>query len=155
MTGKSTTSGLTAGEKFDPETVNRIMGKFGHSGFIGMEYVGHGEDWVELCFDWREDLVADPTTGILASSAVISLLDNATSMSIWTKLGSFRPQVTMDLRLDYLRPSPAGERVYGRGICYHLTRSVGFVRGIAHNGDIENPLAHAAGTFIRIGDRVA
>ena len=155
MTGKPTTSGLTAGEKFDPETVNRIMGKFGHSGFIGMEYVGHGDDWVELCFDWREDLVADPATGILASSAVISLLDNATSMSIWTKLGSFRPQVTMDLRLDYLRPSPAGERVYGRGICYHLTRSIGFVRGIAHNGDIENPLAHAAGTFIRIGDRVA
>jgi acyl-coenzyme A thioesterase PaaI-like protein len=149
------TNGLIAGEKFDPETVNRIMGKFGHSGFIGMEYVGHGNDWVELSFDWREDLVADPTTGILASSAVISLLDNATSMSIWTKLGSFRPQVTMDLRLDYLRPSPAGERVYGRGICYHLTRSVGFVRGIAHNGDIEKPLAHAAGTFIRIGDRVA
>lgn len=155
MNDKPTTDGLTAGEKFDPETVNRIMGKFGHSGFIGMEYVGHGNDWVELSFDWREDLVADPTTGILASSAVISLLDNATSMSIWTKLGSFRPQVTMDLRLDYLRPSPAGERVYGRGICYHLTRSVGFVRGIAHNGDIEKPLAHAAGTFIRIGDRVA
>jgi acyl-coenzyme A thioesterase PaaI-like protein len=154
MNDKPTTDGLTAGEKFDPETVNRIMGKFGHSGFIGMEYVGHGNDWVELSFDWREDLVADPTTGILASSAVISLLDNATSMSIWTKLGSFRPQVTMDLRLDYLRPSPAGERVYGRGICYHLTRSVGFVRGIAHNGDIEKPLAHAAGTFIRIGDRV-
>jgi acyl-coenzyme A thioesterase PaaI-like protein len=154
MSDKPTTDGLTAGEKFDPETVNRIMGKFGHSGFIGMEYVGHGNDWVELSFDWREDLVADPTTGILASSAVISLLDNATSMSIWTKLGSFRPQVTMDLRLDYLRPSPAGERVYGRGICYHLTRSVGFVRGIAHNGDIEKPLAHAAGTFIRIGDRV-
>ena len=155
MSDKPTADGLTAGEKFDPETVNRIMGKFGHSGFIGMEYVGHGDDWVELCFDWREDLVADPATGILASSAVISLLDNATSMSIWTKLGSFRPQVTMDLRLDYLRPSPAGERVYGRGICYHLTRSVGFVRGIAHNGDVENPLAHAAGTFIRIGDRVA
>ena len=140
---------------FDPAMVNKLMGKFGHGGFLDMEYVGHGEDWVELAIDWRADLVADPETGILASAAVISLMDNATSMSIWTKLGEFRPQVTMDLRLDYLRPSPAGARVYGRGICYHLTQAIGFVRGFAHNGDIDDPLAHASGTFIRVGDRVS
>jgi len=139
---------------FDPALVNQLMGKFGHGGFLNMEYMGHGEDWVELAIDWRADLVADPETGILASAAVISLMDNATSMSIWTKLGEYRPQVTMDLRLDYLRPSPAGARVYGRGICYHLTQSIGFVRGYAHNGDIDDPLAHASGTFIRVGDRV-
>ena len=140
---------------FDPALVNKLMGKFGHGGFLNMEYMGHGEDWVELAIDWRADLVADLETGVLASAAVISLLDNATSMSIWTKLGEFRPQVTMDLRLDYLRPSPAGARVYGRGICYHLTQSIGFVRGFAHNGDIDDPLAHASGTFIRVGDRVS
>jgi acyl-coenzyme A thioesterase PaaI-like protein len=61
----------------------------------------------------------------------------------------------MDLRIDYLRPSPSGERVYGRGICYHLTNSIGFVRGFAHNGNPDEPLAHASGTFIRIGDRIS
>lgn len=140
---------------FDPALVNRLMGKFGHGGFLDMEYIGHGSDWVELAIDWRADLVADPDTGVLASAVVISLLDNATSMSIWTKLGEFRPQVTMDLRLDYLRPSPSGARVFGRGICYHLTHSIGFVRGIAHNGNPDDPLAHASGTFIRVGDRVS
>ena len=140
------------GDKFDPEMANQMMGNIGHSGFIGMNYVGHGDNWVELAFDWREDLVADTQSGIIASSAVISLLDNACSLSIWTRLGYFRPQVTMDLRLDYLRPSPSGERVYGKGVCYHMTKSVGFVRGIAHNGDPEKPLAHATGTFIRVGN---
>ena len=130
------------------------MGRIGHGGFLGMDYVDHGADWVEVAIDWRAELVGDPDTGVIASAVVISLLDNATSMAIWTKVGEFRPQVTMDLRLDYLRPSPAGARVYGRGICYHITRSIGFVRGIAHNGDIDDPLAHASGTFIRIGDRV-
>lgn len=139
---------------FDAELAIRFMGKAGHGGFLGMDYVGHGDDWTELSIDWREELVGDPATGVLASAVVISLLDNATSMSIWTKLGEFRPQVTMDLRLDYLRPSPKGARVYGRGICYHLTHSIGFVRGIAHNGNIDEPLAHASGTFIRVGDRV-
>lgn len=146
---------LPPGVKFDPKLANQLMGRFGHGGFLDMKYEGHGEDWVELAIDWRPDLVGDPDSGVLASAVVISLLDNATSMSIWTKLGGFRPQVTMDLRLDYLRPSPSGERVFGRGICYHITRSIGFVRGIAHNGDLNNPLAHASGTFIHVGDRVA
>jgi uncharacterized protein (TIGR00369 family) len=146
---------LTKMGDFDPALATQFMGKLGHGGFLDMNYHQHGEDWVELCIDWREDLVGDPASGVLASAVVISLMDNATSMAIWTKLGEFRPQVTMDLRLDYLRPSPKGARVYGRGICYHLTHSIGFVRGIAHNGDLNDPLAHATGTFIRVGDRLA
>lgn len=145
---------MSGESNFDPRLAIQFMGKAGHGGFLGMEYSGHGEDWVELMLDWRAELVGDPETGVLASAVIISLLDNSTSMSIWTKLGEFRPQVTMDLRLDYLRPSPKGARVYGRGICYHLTHSIGFVRGIAHNGDLDDPLAHASGTFIRVGDRV-
>lgn len=139
---------------FDPRMAQQFMGRLGHGGFIDMEYGGHGDDWVELYVDWREDLVGDPESGVLASAVIISLMDNATSMSIWTKLGEFRPQVTMDLRVDYLRPSPKGERVYGRGICYHISKSIGFVRGLAHNGDINKPLAHVSGTFIRVGDRL-
>lgn len=146
---------LTQMSRFDPALATQFMGKLGHGGFLDMNYHTHGDDWVELCIDWREDLVGDPASGVLASAVVISLMDNATSMAIWTKLGEFRPQVTMDLRLDYLRPSPEGARVYGRGICYHLTHSIGFVRGIAHNGDLNDPLAHASGTFIRVGDRIA
>ena len=157
MTTEITDIGTLApkGGGFDPALVNKFMGKHGHSGFLEMEYIGHGENWVELAIDWREDLVADPETGILASAVIISLMDNATSMSIWTKLNEFRPQATMDLRIDYLRPSPSGQRVYGRGICYHLTNSIGFVRGYAHNGNPDHPLAHASGTFIRTGGQAA
>jgi acyl-coenzyme A thioesterase PaaI-like protein len=139
---------------FDPSRIARFLTQFGHSGHIGTRYLAHGEDWVDLAFDWREDLVGDPESGVLASSAIISLMDMACSLAIWTKLGEFRPQVTMDLRVDYLRPSPKGERVFGRGICYHMTHSIGFVRGVAHNGDIDAPLAYVTGTFIRVGDRV-
>jgi uncharacterized protein (TIGR00369 family) len=161
MVAKAVTDGIAnlagampTGDAFDPKLVLQFIGRFGHGGFLGMEYIDHGDDWVELASDWREDLVADTQSGVLASSVVISLMDNATSLSIWTKLREFRPQVTMDLRIDYLRPSPAGARLYGRGICYHLTHKIGFVRGYAHNGDPSDPLAYASGTFIRMGDRV-
>jgi len=136
--------------KFDENLAMAMVATGGHGGHLGMEYGSHGDDWAELYMDWRADLVADEESGIFASSAVISLLDNATSLSIWAKLGHFRPQVTMDLRIDYLRPSPMGERIYGRGECYRITKNVSFVRGIAHNGDVDDPLAHAAGTFLRV-----
>jgi uncharacterized protein (TIGR00369 family) len=145
---------VPGGAGFDPRHAHKLMGKFGHGGFLDMDYSAHGDDWAELAIDWREDLVGDTATGVLASAVVISLMDNATNMAIWTKLGEFRPQVTMDLRIDYLRPSPSGARLYGRGICYHLTHKIGFVRGFAHNGDPDDPLAHASGTFIRVGDRI-
>jgi acyl-coenzyme A thioesterase PaaI-like protein len=148
-------SKLPMPDGFDPALIMRLISQWGHGGHLGMTYSSHAAGWVELQLDWRDDLVGDPETGVLASSAIISLMDNATSLSIWNRLGEFRPQVTMDLRLDYLRPSPKGATVFGRGFCYHLTHSMAFVRGIAHNGNIDEPLAHATGTFIRIGDRIA
>lgn len=148
-------SKLPMPDGFDPALIMRMISQFGHGGHLGMEYASHSVEWVELSIGWREDLVGDPDSGVLASSAIISLMDNATSLAIWNRLGEFRPQVTMDLRLDYLRPSPKGAKVFGRGFCYHLTHSMAFVRGIAHNGDIDEPLAYATGTFIRIGDRIS
>jgi uncharacterized protein (TIGR00369 family) len=141
--------------KFDPKAVLPFMGSWGHGGHLKLDYVDHGDDWAELSLDWREELVGEPETGVLASAVIISLMDIATSLSVWTKLGKFRPQATMDLRVDYLRPSPKGAKVYGRGICYHLSHSVAFVRGFAHNGNADEPLAYVTGTFIRVGDRIA
>lgn len=135
--------------RFDPERFCRYMARHGHGGHVGLSYVGHGADWVEMGFDWRDELVGDVASGVVASGPVITLMDNAMSLAIWTRLGEFRPHATMDLRIDYLRPSPPGARVIGRGECYRLTHNIGFVRGIAHNGDPSDPIAHTAATFIR------
>jgi acyl-coenzyme A thioesterase PaaI-like protein len=75
-------------------------------------------------------------------------MDMATSMAIWVKLGRFRHQATLDMRVDYLRPATPGKRIVGRGECYGTTRSVGFVRGMAHDGDPGDPVAHVTGTFM-------
>jgi acyl-coenzyme A thioesterase PaaI-like protein len=115
-----------------------------------MQYREHGTNWIELGFDWREDLVGDPETGVLASGPIISLLDNATSLSVWTRTGRFRPQVTLDLRIDYTRAATPHQPVIARAECYQVRRSMAFVRGIAHDGDINDPVAHAAGIFILV-----
>lgn len=135
-------------ETFDPKRFTDYASRVGHGGALGILYVGHGPDWVELGLDYSEKLVGVTETGVLASGPIISLMDMATSMAIWVRLGRFRPQVTLDLRVDYLRPAVPGRRIVGRGECYAITRSVAFVRGTAHDSDASDPVAHVTGTFM-------
>ncbi len=133
---------------FDPELFTSYASRVGHGGALGISYVGHGPDWVELGLDYREQLVGVAESGIIASGPIISLMDMATSMAIWVKLDRFRHQATLDLRVDYLRPAVPGRRIVGRGECIGVTRSVAFVRGLAHDGDPADPVAHVSGTFM-------
>ena len=137
-----------AGQAFDPARFMGYVRRVGHGGALGIAYHAHGEDWAELALPYDERLVGVPETGIIASGPIISLMDMATSLSIWVKLGRFRHQATLDLRVDYLRPAVPGRTIIGRGECYGVTRSVGFVRGLAHDGDPEDPVAHVSATFM-------
>ena len=133
---------------FDPKLFLSYVRKVGHGGALGIDYRDHGEDWAELGLPYDERLVGMPDSGIIASGPIISLMDMATSLAIWIRLGRFRPQATLDLRIDYLRPAVPGRAIIGRGECYRATRSVGFVRGLAHDGDSGDPVAHVTGTFM-------
>jgi uncharacterized protein (TIGR00369 family) len=133
---------------FDPKLFTHFANQVGHSGALGIHYVGHGADWVELGLDYDEKLIGMADSGVIASGPIVSLMDMATSMALWVRLGRFRPQATLDMRVDYLRPATPGRRIVGRGECYGVTRSVGFVRGIAHDGDAADPVAHVAATFM-------
>ncbi|OQW73622.1 MAG: phenylacetic acid degradation protein [Proteobacteria bacterium ST_bin14] len=121
---------------------------FGHAGLLGIEYHDHEADWSELKLPYDPRLIGDPESGVLASGPILTMMDMATSLAIWIKLGRFRPHATLDLRIDYLRPATPHKTVYGRGECYRITRTISFIRGTAHDGDPADPLAHVAGTFM-------
>ena len=133
---------------FDPERFFKLASQVGHGRAVGMNYHGHGDDWIELSLPWREQLVGVPQSGILASGAIVSLIDTSAGIAVWIARGHFRPMATLDLRIDYLKPAPKGATVYARCQCYKLTRSVAFVRGTAHLGDINDPIAQSALTFM-------
>lgn len=119
-----------------------------HGGMLGIVYHDHGPDWAALALPYDPRLIGDPTTGVLASGPILSMMDMATSLSVWLKLGTFRPHATLDLRIDYLRPATPHRTVIGRGECYRITRNISFIRGTAHDGDPNDPLAHVAGTYM-------
>jgi len=133
---------------FDPERFFELARRVGHGKALGLEYRSSGDNWMELRLPWREELVGMPETGVLASGAIVSLIDTASGGSVWMRLGHFVPIVTLDLRLDYMRPAIKGETVIGRCECVKLTRQIAFVRGVAHGGDESRPIAQSAATFM-------
>ena len=136
-----------AARGFDPKRL--FESRFaGHGATLGIAYHEHGDDWAELSLPYAEKLIGDPSTGVIASGPILALMDMATSVAVWLKLGMFKPHATLDLRIDYLRPARPGQTVIGRGECYRITRSVAFVRGQAHDGDPSDPVANVAATFM-------
>ncbi len=155
MTGRATGYGMSGAPKtgsmvFDPRAIIERSGGHGH--LLGLQYRGHGEDWAELALPYDPRQIGQPDRGVLASGPILAMMDVATSIAVWLKRGGFVPHATLDLRVDYLRPATPGKSVIGRGECYRLTRSIGFVRGQAHDGDPNDPIAHVAGTFMTTAD---
>lgn len=120
-----------------------------HNHALGLKLVdiGPAEATVEL--PYADFLVGNPETGVLAGGAVTTLIDASCGSAVFLKLGRFAPLVTLDLRIDYLRPARPGIALTCVAECYKLTRQVAFVRALVHQGDKSNPVASAQGTFMK------
>lgn len=148
MLGNGAPDPLCDRMSFDPATFFAALDGYGHVSTLGLSYRSHGPDWCELTLPWRDDLVGDELRGTIASGAVLTLLDMTSGMAIWTRLGRFAAVATLDLRLDYLRAAAPGAAIIAKVECYRLSRDVCFVRGLAHDGDPADPVAHCAGSFM-------
>lgn len=112
---------------------------------LEMEEIGEGHAVISM--PYSEDLVGDPTTGVVHGGAVSGLMDTAGGAAVMSHPSCPAGTATIDLRIDYMRAAMPGQRIVARAEVYHITRSVAFVRAVALDDDTDSPVATATGAF--------
>jgi len=119
-----------------------------HTHALGFAYDRLDGDRVRIRVPWRADLVGDPETGVLSGGLVTTLLDHVGGLAVWVALGRFESIATLDLRVDYMRAAEARRDLVAEAHCYHLSRSVAFVRAWAFEDSPDSPVAAAQSAYM-------
>jgi len=131
----------------DTDAARDFMEALPHSRELGLRLVRMGDGRAEIEMPYDTALIGDPETGVIHGGAVSALMDTCCGAAAMSHPASKGGTATLGLRIDYMRPATPGQTVRAEAECYHITRSVAFVRARAMDDDRDRPVATATGSF--------
>lgn len=130
---------------------NQFIEALPHAVALGMTVDSIGAGEATLSMPYAEKLIGDPQTGVVHGGAVSALMDTCCGAAVMSHPRNLADTATIGLRIEYLRPATPGQAITATATCYHVTRSVAFVRATATDADSGTPVAMATGTFTAKG----
>lgn len=118
-----------------------------HALALGMKLEQLDAGMAEISMPYTDKIVGDPKSGVVHGGAVSALMDTCCGAAVMSHPSNLAATATIDLRIEYLRAATPGQQIVARATCYHVTRSVAFVRATATDDDTAVPVASATGTF--------
>ena len=128
------------------KTAHSFMSALPHAQALGMQITALGDGRATIIMAWDARFVGDPVTGVIHGGAVSALMDTASGAAVMCHPAGPQGTATLGLRIDYMRPATSGQSITAHAECYHVTRSVAFVRVTATDDDTSRPVAMATGT---------
>ncbi|MEM6538577.1 MAG: PaaI family thioesterase [Pseudomonadota bacterium] len=133
--------------EFLDSNANKIIDAIPFAREIGFEITDVRETTVVARLPYKDKIVAEAESGIIAGGVITTLLDSLCGLSCGLRMGSLGAVATLDLRIDYMRAATPYTDIIAEAECYHKTRSVCFSRAIAYHIDPSDTIATAAGAF--------
>ncbi len=121
---------------------------------LGIKFVSVDVGKATFALPYSTQIIGDPATRVIHGGAITTLLDQVSGLAATAAIVSEANDInianvaTLDLSIDYMRPATPGETVIGTATCYKTTHHIAFVRAIAHDGDLNDPVAMCQATFM-------
>src|SRR5438270_2566864 len=133
------------------EAIKGRRSDYGQISGLQLDRFAPREAWSSL--PYRPVFVGDTLTGVLHGGVVTAMLDETCGMAVQLAQDGVRSMATLDLRIDYQKPSTPGLDIKAHSICYRVTRSIAFVRATAYQESEDNPVATATACFMLSANR--
>lgn len=119
-----------------------------HARLLGMTFVSVDVGRATLSLPYNSKFIGNPKTRVMHGGAVTTMLDQASGLAAIAGFETFRSVATLNLSIDYMRAARPGETLIASAYCYKVTKHVAFVRGVAHDGNEDDPVAMSQATFM-------
>ena len=132
----------------DAKRIAAVLESLPHNAKLGIRMVEIAPRRCTTYIEFRPELVGDPSSGVLHGGVVTTLIDATAGAAVYTSISQDTSLATLDMRIDYLRPTVPNKRLYASAELYRLTRRIAFVRAYAYQDYPENQVAYCIASFM-------